>query len=323
MGGSCLGSQPKICEGYVPCAVLLAPTPTPPPLPTAPAFLKDVCTPEKVLNVEGAILCQDACKAAECCWKTGSCLQEQPQQCQGYASCAVLNDSNGNSNPSSTIPRVPTYLNTVCGSEIAGDEVHGHLCVNACQRAACCWSDLSPSPCENDPNCTDGYNICKNVNFNTIVPPTPVPATPAPIATPAPQPDATPAPTTQAPTPAAVDQGYSEEMIADACLNHDNSIVNLCAKVCEPSHCCFDRDGDSGQSCPDGFPCYKYGTCAELHPADTYVEEACKSDDLSDCVAACGGSTCCFENNIDKVCSATNPNIICSRYTACEKLYGI
>lgn len=308
--GNCIAAQSDICEGYVPCAVLNENMPV--TMPTAPSFLKDVCTQEKVQNVEGQILCQDACKVAECCWNTGTCLSTYPDQCEGYVPCAVLTtDDEGTT--TATIPKAPSYLETVCGSEIAGDEVHGHLCVNACYRATCCWNPDSTTPCKNDPNCDAGYDICANVNFDTVVPPTA-----APEATPAPVQGSTPAP---APTD-GVDQGYSEEMITDACLNHDNSIVNLCAKVCAPSDCCFDRNGDSGESCARDFPCYKYSACAMLHPEEDYVDVACASDDLSDCVAACGDSTCCFTNDIEKTCAMTNPNMICSRYTACEKLYG-
>jgi len=117
----------------------------------------------------------------------------------------------------------------------------------------------------------------------------------------------------------SVTDQYTAEMITDVCMNHDNSIVNLCAKVCAGSECCF----DDGTDCDADFPCFKYSSCSVLHPVDSTVEIACSSSDLADCVAACGGSTCCFTTDIEKSCANTNPQIVCSRYEVCEKLYGV
>ncbi|CAB9499980.1 expressed unknown protein [Seminavis robusta] len=352
--GSCLEAQPEKCEGYTSCGILVqSGTPASAPLPEAESFLKDVCTKDKVVNVEGAILCQDGCKAAECCWKTKTCLQLHSDQCPGYAPCSVLVQSSGTDDegipldtaspgaptpaPTVYVPDAPTYLNTVCDSEIGGDQVHGHLCVNACKRASCCWEGLPL--CTSNPKCA-AYSICSVVNFDTIVAPTNAPV--AAPATPAPVPAVTQTPGTQTPesttapgpvTPETSAPGntapgptpgeYSEEMITDACMNHDNSIVNLCARVCWGSDCCFHADNANGTNCGD-FPCYKYSACSVLNPtADDAVNQACNNGELSDCINACGSSWCCFTKDIDKVCAETNPGIVCSRYTACERIYDV
>jgi len=289
-------------------------------LPTAPAFLQDVCTQQKIANTEGKILCQDACKAAECCWKTETC--KDTDKCDGYVACAVLvedlieNETGGttgtatSTTESTAIEPAPGYLEIVCTTGFEEDVVHNHLCQKGCDAAACCWQTASDTACTSEPNCA-GYLVCDTVDFSKGA--TSPPAEDTTTST-------TAAGTTSTATAAPMDTSkYTEEMITDVCLNHDNSIVNLCAKICLGSECCFETDG---ADCGD-FPCTKYSACSVLHPEESAVDQACNaSEDLADCVGACGGSTCCFTTDIAKACDITNPGIICSRYKSCEKLYG-
>ena len=313
---SCVTKNP-LCEDYEPCLVLTrdfldseftpteAPVPAVPTIPTAPNFLKDVCTEQKIANIEGATLCHDACKAGECCWKDITCAEQS--QCEGYNDCAVLIESEHLDADAPTITQIPDYLSTSCDAEMhSKDEVHGHLCADACKRAECCWSSESDTVCKSDPHCA-GYDICATKDLDQIT------------TTVAPQSDTSMGGEEQQATDTSGvgDPKYTEEMITDVCMNHDNSIVNLCAKVCVGSECCF----EDPSGCEDGL-CEKYAACSELHPTDSAVEAACSSEDRSDCVAACGGSTCCFTTDIEKSCANTNPGIVCSQFKPCEKLYG-
>jgi hypothetical protein len=51
------------------------------------------------------------------------------------------------------------------------------------------------------------------------------------------------------------------------------------------------------------------------------VDAACDGTDLAECVGVCAAATCCFTNDIAKICDVTSPNIICRQYKACEILY--
>jgi hypothetical protein len=113
-------------------------------------------------------------------------------------------------------------------------------------------------------------------------------------------------------------------MIEDACFNHDNTIVNLCEKICEGSECCFEGSGDV-VSC-NGIQCSTYQACAGLHVDEDSINdltEKCNSDDRSDCVAACGIAACCYTQNINKICDVTHPGLVCENYKPCEILYGV
>ena len=117
---------------------------------------------------------------------------------------------------------------------------------------------------------------------------------------------------------------YTLEQVFDACLNHDNNIgggsshKSLCEIVCEAGNCCFDET----KGCANTLNCKVFEPCQVLHSEkQTQVDAACNNGDLAECVGICATATCCFTNDIAKICDVTNPDVICKQYKSCEILY--
>ncbi|CAB9497574.1 expressed unknown protein [Seminavis robusta] len=307
--GTCLREQTEVCNDYVSCAVLLgqdsqAPTnhSADPSIPIAPEALEDYCTVGAIegdIGSSGVSRCEDFCARAECCWKTDSCLASQAVKCQGYVFCGILSLNETTSSP--PLPEAASYLADVCAPHIVANVEGAVLCADACRRGECCWKTMTCLGVHAE-QCP-GYEPCKALSEsdNDVGGMLPVP--------------------TNQPSSTGDVADYTEALINDACLNHDNSVVNVCSRVCEGSECCFHPDNLDGTYCGD-FPCYKYSACLVLYPlADDAVNQACTSDNLSDCARVCGTSTCCFTQDSEKVCAVTNPGIVCSLFAACGRLY--
>lgn len=300
----CLGQ--KGCDGYHHCVSLLdhgktdAPETTESSLPEAPEYLAAACSTGSLDTSAGFQMCQDACMEAECCWRVASC-KEQPE-CSGYAnSCANLaarleaGQTSGGSSQigSSFLPDAPHDLDDECDPSNILDQDGYDKCSQACSKAECCWKAGASDSCVEEAQCRP-WAPCVVLNG------------------------------AQSPEAAAT-QDYSMEQVFDACLNHDNNVgggsshKTLCQIVCESGSCCFDDD----KGCPNTLDCKVFEPCGVLHnEKQSQVEDACNGDDLAECVGVCATATCCFTNDISKICDMTNPNIICKQFKACEILYS-
>lgn len=242
---------------------------------------------------------------AECCWKQeSSCATESG--CSSYTtSCANLvarldgNISSTGTDTTAFIPEAPSDIDKTCDpSNVA--TFNGYKdCNAACGSAECCWKSGASDSCVSDSDCR-AWSPCTVMNGASE-----------------PQTSGT---TESTGDPTA--QDYTLEQVFDACLNHDNNVgsthKSLCQIVCQAGNCCF----DDANECPSGFDCKTFDPCQVLHSeTSSKVEAACDGSDLAECVGICAEATCCFTNDIAKICDVTNPNVICRQYKACEVLY--
>lgn len=299
---SCLGDHG--CDGYHHCVALLDHDSTDPPaednsIPQAPQYLAAACSVGSLETTAGFQMCQDACMQAECCWEVTSC-SERPE-CSSYSSnCANLvakmdQQTNGGSNPDGNAPflsEAPHDLDQQCNPAKVMEKEGYDKCAASCEKSKCCWKAGAPDSCVSNADCR-GWAGCVVLN--------------------------------SAQDPAAVaTQDYSLEQIFDACLNHDNNIggsghQSLCQVVCETGNCCF----DDTKNCPSTLDCKVFEPCQVLHTEkQSQVDAACNGGDLADCVGICATATCCFTNDIQKICDLTNPGVICKQYKDCEILYS-
>lgn len=300
---TCLGDHG--CDGYHHCTTLLDHHSSDAPaaenaIPDAPEYLAAACSSGSLDTSAGFQMCQDACMQAECCWKVTSCNRRA--DCSSYASnCANLvarldqgasnTEANGNI---PAIPLAPQDLNQWCDpTKVLGQEGYDR-CASSCLKAGCCWRTGVTDSCIVEEDCK-AWSPCTVMNG------------------------------AQDPEDVAGSLTYSLEQVFDACLNHDNNVVSgtgqksLCQIVCESGTCCFDET----KGCPETLDCKVFEPCQILHSEkQTQVEAACNGDDLSDCVGICATGTCCFTNDIQKICDVSNPNVICKQYKACEVLYS-
>ena len=239
---------------------------------------------------------------AECCWRVTSC--EDKAECSSYATnCANLvahlnqQDSAGGSGGGDTdnnepfVAEAPSNLEQQCDPTKVLEKDGYDKCAASCAKQECCWKTGAPDSCVSNSDC-QAWAACTVMNG-------------------AQDPDA------------VATQDYSLEQVFDACLNHDNNIggshKSLCEIVCETGNCCFDDE----KGCPNTMDCKVFDPCEVLHTEkETKVKAACNGDDLADCVGICATATCCFTNDIAKICDLTNPDVICKQYKACEILYA-
>ena len=288
-------------------------------LQPAPSNLTEYCQGEKIeSNLDDLLACQQVCMSAECCWNTGMVDQcastslgnhDNSDKCRGYDyTCSILN-----------LPFRPTTSGETGGS-VASSSYYwdDHAAV----------SNTGTSSSGSSTN-NDNYGATTITGQVTVIPGNTDGNSEADATTT----DATSTTSTQN---NQTHIGISNSMIRDVCWNHDNTIsihngkATMCEEVCYPGSCCFNQPND----CP-GPPhlpadfCDKYAPCDILYTKknsspDTAarVETACADhDDLSECVSACAAGTCCFTTNPWHACAATNQNIHCPDYKACEVLY--
>jgi hypothetical protein len=298
---SCLSQH--ACDGYQHCVLLLeeeamstsAPGDAENTFPEAPQYLAAACSAASLDTNAGFTMCQDACMKAECCWKVTSCKERS--ECFDYAtSCANLvarwdQTGGGGTDPvTALLPEAPHDLGDICeASKVLTTEGYSS-CQTECTKTECCWKAGSTNSCVENSQCQP-WAPCTVLNG------------------------------AQDPAVAA-SQDYSLEQVFDACLNHDNSVgrnhTSLCQVVCQAGTCCFDETED----CPNTLDCKVFEPCQLLHTEKaSQVDKACDGTDLAECVGVCAAATCCFTNDIAKICDVTSPNIICRQYKACEILY--
>ena len=312
---SCSGDSG--CEGYESCVNLdgqenLGDMSTSETIPEAPEYLAAACSEGSLDTSAGFEMCQDACMKAECCWKVSSCSARS--ECSSYSEhCSNLvahldgNDSGSSSGGGVFIPMAPNDLDQTCDPSKVLTSTGFQACEFVCQKSECCWKTGATDSCVANSAC-QAWSACTIMNGSTEPPQTESSTTP---------------PQTGGSTSASESQDYTLEQVFDACLNHDNNVgsnhKSLCQIVCQAGNCCFDE----GKVCASGTDCKIFDPCQVLHSQKTSdVEKACDGSDLSECVGICSDATCCFTNDIAKICDITSPDIICRQYKACEVLYS-
>ena len=281
-------------------------------VPPAPSYIAESCS-EKSLDEEGGFeLCRDICMKAECCWKSSSC--NSLDVCAEYTSnCAKLvahleegGSSSGSGNSGTFIPLPPSTLDQTCGMANIVTSNSGYKdCQDACRGTECCWK-TNPT-CADNANCS-AWSACSVLNRATQPPQSTSPPTSAPQSTDN--------------IPASGGSSVTFNEVFDACLNHNNNVANgktLCESICDPGACCF----TDSSTCPSTVDCSVFSPCEVLHQdVSVDIEEACSEDgDRADCVAICSKATCCFTNDVNKICVVANPTIVCEEYKPCEILY--
>ncbi|CAB9519966.1 expressed unknown protein [Seminavis robusta] len=289
----CLGES--ACDGYHHCVSLLDQGATSAPeassIPAAPQYLAAACSSASLDTNAGFQMCQDACMKAECCWKVTSCSEKA--ECSSYAThCAnlVARLDQTNAPVDAVLPEAPHDLDQTCAATTVLAPSGFSKCQTECEKTECCWKAGAPDSCVANSGCQP-WAPCTVMNG------------------------------AQDPTAAAA-QDYTIEQVFDACLNHDNNVgknhTSLCQVVCQAGTCCFDESKD----CPTTIDCKVFEPCQVLHKEKaTQVETACGGDDLAECVGVCAAATCCFTNDIAKICDITSPDVVCRQYKACEILY--
>lgn len=275
----------------------------------APSYISTACA--EMINgdeVHG-YMCELACRKAECCWNPAQASCGSDPNCGGYTICGSIEFGPAMAHSVAANHNIDKdWIDNAC-------KRNSLECVRVCTGSECCFDNnggqaVVSSTCSADCNKHAACSILHKKDDNAADANTSAPGSSNSNGN-------NPAPTDGG--QAKPDPKYNVEMVTDACLNHDNTIVNLCAKVCKGSECCFTSSAGT-PSC--GLECGIYAACSTLHKdGDNPITKACSTDDLSDCVAACGDASCCFTNSIEKSCDKTNPSIICAEYTACEKLF--
>ncbi|CAB9514969.1 expressed unknown protein [Seminavis robusta] len=190
----CWESHPLECAPYESCVNLLQagteqrpdgtggrPTST---VPRAPDGVS-ACRPETINSVDQVLLCENACRVGECCWKTGSGSQQKchtDPNCDDYKPCQVLNQGGSaagsgtgtsvvSTSSAENIPAAPINLSEVCSQQSV------QACESACAKASCCWKLATNSyegplgetitesvlgSCAHETVC-DGYKPCKDM----------------------------------------------------------------------------------------------------------------------------------------------------------------
>lgn len=315
-------SEDSGCEGYESCVNLIeASNPghtatSTEAIPEAPEYLAAACSGGSLDTPAGFELCEDSCMKAECCWKVASCSARP--ECLDYSThCSNLvarlvdgGDTAISSGGEVFIPEAPNGLGPTCAPSAITTSVGFLGCQNVCLKTECCWKLDASDSCVSDGAC-QAWSACTILNGSTQPPSATMP------------PKITPS-TAPPETDEGDGQEYTLEQVFDACLNHDNNVggsthQSLCQVVCQAGNCCFDES----KVCSSGTDCKIFDPCQVLHSQKTAdVEKACDGTDLAECVGTCADATCCFTNDIAKICDLTSPATICKQYKACEVLYS-
>ena len=307
-------SEDSWCKGYESCVNIInkdspGDSANPESIPAPPEYLPAACSDGSLDTSAGFEMCQNACMKAECCWKVTSCSARSEcttysEHCSNLVSHLDATEIENVNGGGAFIPEAPSDLGQTCDpSNILASEGF-KSCQGVCQHSECCWKTGASDSCVANTGC-QAWAACTIMNGSTEPPVTTFP----------PQPESS--------TTSPQTEDYTLEQVFDACLNHDNNVgsdhKSLCQIVCQAGNCCYDDDN----VCESGTDCKVFDPCQVLHSQRTTdVEKACDGSDLAECVGICADATCCFTNDIEKICDITSPNIICKQYKACEILYA-
>jgi hypothetical protein len=143
----CWESHPLECAPYESCVNLRAagsdnpsssqqdrPTST---VPHAPVGI-DSCKADTIDSVDQVLMCENACRLGECCWKTGASNCNTDPNCADYQVCDILNEGAGSSTAgiwdAASLVAAPTNLEEICSQQSV------ESCQEECNKATCCWN---------------------------------------------------------------------------------------------------------------------------------------------------------------------------------------
>ena len=320
--GTCTHEE---CAGYAPCLALTA---TDYVHEDIPGVVDHVCASDHLTTLEGRAQCRQACSLALCCFpgfssNEATCLQPDTSFCSQYTKCNELESVN-------PVDATPEEIKLTCADT---KNIPGHisLCELVCQKGACCFSDVGCDKVNSQVHCDD-YKPCHKV-FIAGDGGTDTPATGESS-----EQDGGDSVTVAVVDRKAIDAACEKGGVVEVVGVPGQQ--SLCAKVCEPGKCCWEKQGcqvdDSERYCTNFSACSKvFGKMTTGDDAAGYqnpvvdteaLKAACgaaeslnASDvvDLKECKALCEQGTCCYSKDW---CSVPDPEQFCANFGYCDKI---